>query len=277
MYVEHIFKLFDLKPDLEQRISTASLNGEGQSGELIMENVSFKYPTCEDYVFKDVSLRIPEGKIIALVGMNGAGKTTLIKLLSKLYEPVSGSIIFGGNDIREYSSTQYRKKISVVFQDFVKYNLTVNENIWFGNIHQEPSYDEIKKASENAGADSFINKFPDQYETILGKMFDDGHEISIGQWQKIAIARAFYGDSSLIILDEATSALDAIAEAELFKSFRTRIGKRSALIISHRLSTIKHADYIYVLSDKGIIESGTHSELVKLGGKYASLYESYPE
>ena len=277
MYVAHIFQLFELEPDLEQRISTASLNEDEQSGELIMDNVSFKYPTSEDFVFKDVSLRIPAGKIVALVGLNGAGKTTLIKLLSKLYEPTAGSIIFSGNDIKKYSATQYRKKISVVFQDFVKYNLTVNENIWFGNIHKEPSYDDIKKASENAGADIFINKFPDKYETILGKMFDDGHEISIGQWQKIAIARAFYGDSSLIILDEATSALDAIAEAELFRSFRTRIGKRSALVISHRLSTIRHADFIYVLSDKGIIESGTHSELVGLGGKYASLYQSDPE
>lgn len=277
MFVSNIFKLFDLEPSVECRKSLESFNDGDENGELLIHNVSFKYPSSKEFAIQNVSLKIPAGKIVALVGLNGAGKTTLIKLMCKLYEPTEGSIIFGGHDIKNYSSSQYRKKISVVFQDFVKYNLTVNENIWFGNIHQDPSYDAITKAAIDAGADSFINHFPDKYDTTLGKLFDDGHEISIGQWQKIAIARAFYGDSNLVILDEATSALDAIAEADLFRSFRSRIQNRSALVISHRLSTIKHADFIYVLSNKGITESGTHEELIALKGNYASLYESDSE
>ncbi len=274
MFVANIFELFKLEPQIENQQSSASILKGEQSGELIIENVSFKYPSNNDFALRNISLRIPSGKIVALVGMNGAGKTTLIKLLCKLYEPTSGSIIFGGNDIKKYSTSQYRKQISVVFQDFVRYNLTVNENIWFGDIDKELSQEEIINAAKKAGADGFIEKFSNKYETILGRMFDDGHEISFGQWQKIAIARAFYSDSSLIILDEATSALDAIAEAELFNSFRSNIGNRAALVISHRLSTIKQADYIYVLSEKEIIESGTHDELMLLKGKYTSLYES---
>lgn len=274
MFVTNIFELFKLEPQIENQISTASVLKGDQSGELSIKNVSFKYPSSEDYALKNISLQIPSGKIVALVGMNGAGKTTLIKLLCKLYEPTTGSIIFGGNDIKKYSPSQYRKQISVVFQDFVRYNLTVNENIWFGAIDKELSQDEIIIAAKKAGADRFIDKFSNKYETILGRMFDDGHEISFGQWQKIAIARAFYSNSSLIILDEATSALDAIAEAELFNSFKTNIGNRAALVISHRLSTIKQADFIYVMSEKEILESGTHDELMLLNGKYTALYES---
>jgi ATP-binding cassette, subfamily B, bacterial len=274
MYVAHIFELFNLKPHIENRISQASLaDGMGDEG-LVMQNVSFTYPHNKDAALQNISLHIPPGKIVAIVGMNGAGKTTLIKLLCKLYEPSSGIISFGGNDIRQYSASQYRKQISVVFQDFVRYNLTVKENIWFGDIDKELSADAVKRAAINAGAADFIEKFALKYDTVLGRLFDEGHEISIGQWQKIAIARAFYSRSSLIILDEATSALDAIAETELFNSFRSRIGQRSALVISHRLSTIKQADYIYVMSDKQIVESGTHDELMLLDGKYASIYEN---
>jgi len=274
MYVAHIFELFKLEPEIENRVSTETMITGAENGGLVMENVSFKYPHSQDTVLENVSLRVPPGKIIALVGMNGAGKTTLIKLLCKLYEPDAGTITFGAHDIKTYSSSQYRQQISVVFQDFVRYNLSVRENIWFGDITKELSLEEIKKAAENSGANSFIEKFPDTYDTVLGRLFDDGHEISIGQWQKIAIARAFYSDSSLIILDEATSALDAIAETELFNSFRSRIGKRSALVISHRLSTIQQADYIYVMSDKQVIEAGTHDELITRQGTYASLYEN---
>lgn len=277
MYVTHIFELLELVPEIESKASSSSLKNSSANGELILENVYFKYPHAAANALENISLHIPPGKIIALVGTNGAGKTTLIKLLCKLYEPTQGQIIFGGNDITQYSAADYRKHISVVFQDFVKYNLTISENIWLGNVHKAPSMEAIQQAAINAGAQSFIENLPEQYDTILGRLFDNGHEISIGQWQKIAIARAFYSDSNLIILDEATSALDAIAETELFNSLRARIGQRSALIISHRLSTIKHADYIYVMADKKITESGTHDSLIALKGQYAKMYQANNE
>jgi len=277
MYVSHIFELLELVPEIESKASVSGLKKNDTNGELILENVYFKYPHAASNALENISLHIPPGKIIALVGTNGAGKTTLIKLLCKLYEPTQGRIIFGGNDITQYSASDYRKHISVVFQDFVKYNLTVSENIGLGNVHKAPSIPAIKQAATNAGADSFIDNLPQQYDTILGRLFDNGHEISIGQWQKIAIARAFYSDSELIILDEATSALDAIAETELFNSLRARIGQRSALIISHRLSTIKHADYIYVMADKKITEFGTHDALIALKGQYAKMYQANNE
>ncbi len=272
MFVSNIFMLFELKPSIENRPSVAQIQ-EGQYGcSLEFNNVSFTYPQNTEPSLIDISFKIPPGKIIALVGANGSGKTTLIKLLCKLYEPNQGSIVYGGHDIKLYSAEQYRKNISVVFQDFVRYSLTVSENIWFGDNSTPPDANRIKKAAIDSGAHSFIQKFPNGYDTVLGRQFEDGHEISIGQWQKLAVARAFYGNSSLIIFDEATSALDATAETDLFRKFRASIGQRSALVISHRLSTIRHADYIYFLSDKKIVESGTHEELIALGGQYAELY-----
>ncbi|MDT0650501.1 ABC transporter ATP-binding protein [Autumnicola edwardsiae] len=269
-YVSLIFELFQFEPKIENNISKASLN----NGELIMKNVSFRYPNTNHNILENISLRIPKGSIVAIVGTNGAGKTSIIKLLCKLYEPTDGSIYFGGNDIREYSPAQYRKQVSTVFQDFVKYNLTVRENISFGDIHKTPTEENILQAAINAGADDFIKKFPKKYDTVLGRIFNEGQEISQGQWQKIAIARALYSDSSLLIFDEATSALDAIAETALFNTFRERIGERAALVISHRISTIRQADYIYVMSDKRIVESGTHTELLQRNGTYAALYEN---
>lgn len=272
MYVSNIFKLFELTPTVESRKSLAEINVAKHGCGLELQNVWFTYPQNDSPSLIDISLNIPAGKIVALVGANGSGKTTLIKLLCKLYEPQQGKIIYGGHDIVNYSAEHYRRNVSVVFQDFVKYNLTVSENIWFGDNSTEPDNARIKDAAKNSGADSFIENFPLKYDTILGRQFEDGHEISIGQWQKIAVARAFYSHSSLVILDEATSALDATAETELFRNFRSSIGQRSALVISHRLSTIRHADYIYVLGDKRIAECGTHDELIALGGRYSDLY-----
>lgn len=269
-YVALIYELFNFEPQIENNSSKAALT----QGELIMENVSFRYPNTDHNILENISLRIPKGSIVAIVGTNGAGKTSIIKLLCKLYEPTSGSIYFRGNDIKKYSPSQYRKQVSTVFQDFVKYNLSVKENISFGDIEKTPTEENIREAAINAGADDFIEKFPRKYDTILGRIFDEGQEISQGQWQKIAIARALYSDSSLLIFDEATSALDSIAETALFSSFRKRIGDRAALVISHRISTIRQADYIYVMSDKKIVESGTHSELLQKNGTYASLYEN---
>lgn len=272
-YLSDVFALFELKSIIESS-AIAGANIEKTPNDFVVDNIYFKYPHAPDYVLENVQLTIPAGKIVGLVGLNGAGKSTLIKLLCRLYDPVKGTIRIGEKDIRELDITDYRSKVSVVFQDFAKYNMTVTENIWFGNIHLPMNITGVKKAAEEAGAISYINNFPHQYDTVLGRIFENGHEISIGQWQKLAIARAFYSNSMLVILDEATSALDAIAEQELFVNLRQKLGNRAALVISHRLSTIQQADLIYVMGDKKIVEYGTHETLLQKNGTYTALYKS---
>jgi len=272
-YLADVFALFDLKSTIESPAVTGFAE-EKEPNDFVVENLSFKYPHASDYVLENIHLSIPAGQVIGLVGLNGAGKSTLIKLLCRLYDPVEGMIRIGDKDIREFNINEYRSKVSVVFQDFVKYNLSVNENIGLGNIHIPFNAISIKRAAEDAGAASYINNFPDQYDTVLGRTFENGHEISIGQWQKLAIARAFYSKSQLVILDEATSALDASAEHELLVNLKQKLSGRSALIISHRLSTIEQADLIYVMGDKKIIEYGTHEMLLQKKGTYAALFKS---
>lgn len=271
IFVKSIFELIDLRSGLKESVNPLPIP-DTQIIDLELKHVSFTYPNADQPTLSDINITLPAGKIIALVGMNGAGKSTLIKLLCRLYDPTSGQITLNDTDIREFSSTDYQKQICAVFQDFGKYNVSVADNIKFGNISGDHKIDEIMQAAKNSGADSFINTFPDKYETIMGRIFEDGHEVSIGQWQKLAIARAFYSPSQFLILDEATSALDAMSEKELFESLRQRIGNRAALIISHRQSAVKHADFIYVLSKGRISESGTHDELVQLGGEYYTLF-----
>jgi ATP-binding cassette subfamily B protein len=270
-YLADVFALFDLKPIIESSAAPGA-EIEKKPNDFVVENLYFKYPHAQDYVLENIHLTIPSGKIVGLVGLNGAGKSTLIKLLCRLYDPVKGMIRIGDKDIRELDITDYRSRVSVVFQDFAKYNMTVAENIWFGNIHLPINIAGVKKAAEEAGATSYINNFPHQYNTILGRIFENGHEISVGQWQKLAIARALYSNSMLVILDEATSALDAIAEHELFVNLRQKLGNRAALVISHRLSTIQQADLIYVMEDKKIVEYGTHETLLQKNGAYAYLF-----
>jgi ATP-binding cassette subfamily B protein len=272
-YLSDVFALFELKPTIESPLFSDIII-ENKSHDFIIEDLCFKYPHASDYVLENVNLNIPSGQIVGLVGLNGAGKSTLIKLLCRLYNPVKGRICMGSTDIRDLNINDYRSKVSVVFQDFVKYNLTAIENISFGNIHKPIHVADVKKAAEDAGAASYINSFPDQYDTVLGRIFENGHEISTGQWQKLAIARAFFSDSRLVILDEATSSLDAIAEQELFVNIRQKLGSRSALVISHRLSTIQQSDLIYVMGDKKIIEYGTHEVLLQKNGIYAAMYQS---
>lgn len=272
-YLSDVFALFELKPIIESS-DVPGFVIEKKTNDFVVDNLYFKYPHAPDFVLENIQLTIPSGKIVGLVGLNGAGKSTLIKLLCRLYDPVKGMIRIGDKDIRELDITDYRSKVSVVFQDFAKYNMTIAENIWYGNIHAPLNKAGVKKAAEDAGAASYIKNFPDEYDTILGRTFENGHEISIGQWQKLAIARAFYSNSMLVILDEATSALDAIAEHELFVNIRQKLGNRSALVISHRLSTIQQADLIYVMSDKKIVEYGTHETLLQKNGIYTALYKS---
>jgi len=271
IFVKSIFELFDLKNNLVESDHPRSIPADHEI-DLELKNVDFTYPHADKRTLNNINLKLPAGKIIAVAGSNGAGKSTLIKLLCRLYDPTSGSITLNGNDIKHFKSDEYRKQICAVYQDFGKYNLTVQDNIRFGDIHNERKQSEVFEAAKNSGADLFIDKFPQKYKTVMGRIFDDGHEVSIGQWQKLAIARAFFSNSRFVVLDEATSALDANAEKELFDSFRERIGNRAALIISHRQSAIKHADYIYFLSGGSITESGTHEELVAKKGDYYNLF-----
>ncbi|MCH5718716.1 ABC transporter ATP-binding protein [Niabella hibiscisoli] len=237
-----------------------------------LKDVKFSYPYTDKQTISGINLTIPSGKIIGLVGLNGAGKSTLIKLLCRLYDPTEGEILYGNKNIKQLNALEYRKQLGVVFQDFNRYSFSAGENIFFGNIHQPYNPQRVKEAAEKSGIASFIESFPDGYETTMGRIFEDSKEVSIGQWQKIALARCFYSDARFLIFDEASSALDAVSEKELFGSFRDRIGNRGAVIISHRRSAILHADYIYVLADGKVVEEGTDEELMQRKGAYASIF-----
>ena len=241
---------------------------------IVIENINFQYPNTTRKTLEDISLTIRPGEVIALVGANGSGKTTLVKLLCRLYDPTAGRITIDGIDLSDFSIHALRQQISIIFQDYAKYNLTAKENIGFGNTEAWADLDKIMTAAQHAGAHEVITKLPGGYDTVLGKLFDHGEELSIGQWQKVALARAFLRDSQLIVLDEPTSAMDPKAEYEVFKSFRQLLDGRSAILISHRLSTVRMADRIYVLQDGHIIESGSHDELVYRDGTYAHLFET---
>ncbi len=240
---------------------------------IAFEDVRFGYNGSREMVLKDINLLIRPGQTVALVGENGSGKTTLIKLLCRLYDPIVGRITIDGLDLRDFKTSDLRGAISVIFQDYARYNLTARENILFGCADRSAGMEDIIRASELSGADRVINCLERGYETVLGKWFEDGAELSIGEWQKVALARAFLRDAQIIILDEPTSALDARAEDEVFQKFKQLTVGRTAIIISHRLSTVKMADVIYFIKDGRIAESGSHDELVKKSGQYAQLFE----
>lgn len=271
IFINSIFELFELKPSLEEPTDPQKISKDVPVS-FTFNNVSFAYPKTNKTILKNISFQVKSRQIIAIVGMNGAGKTTLIKLLCRFYDPENGQILMDGNNIRNYPSKDYRKQIGMVFQDFAKYQVSAADNIRFGDIDKEVDFHEISGAAKKSGANTFIERFPNKYDNIMGRLFDNGQEVSIGQWQKLANARCLYSDARLLIFDEATSALDAQAEKEFFDDFRKHIGNRAAIIISHRHSAVKNADHIYVLSDGKISQSGTDEELLNQEGDYANLF-----
>ncbi len=240
--------------------------------EVELDRVSFTYPTRTTPAVDDVSLRIGPGEVVALVGLNGSGKTTIVKLISQLYRPGSGRVLWNGTDATLADPADIASQMTVLFQDYLQYHLTALDNIVFGRVERAGTLDEARAAAEQAGADEFLSRLPDGYDTRLGLQFHGGHELSVGQWQRLALARAFYRGGGLLILDEPTASLDPRAERDLFVQMRTLALGRSVLLISHRFSNVRTADRIYVLDHGRVAESGSHDELIALGGHYAELF-----
>jgi len=241
--------------------------------EITIENVSFRYETSKRDALKSVNISIPAGKTVAFVGANGSGKTTLIKLLCGFYQPESGRILFDGVDSVKIGQNTVCENITAVFQDFALYNIPAIENLGLGNIKTNINLEKAKNAAQAAGIADIIERLPNGYNTLLGNLFKGGEELSIGQWQKIAIARAFYRDSPLLLMDEPSSALDADSESQIIRSLKKLSHNKTAVIISHRLTTVQWADIIYLFDEGEVTESGNHEELMALQGKYFSLFQ----
>jgi ATP-binding cassette, subfamily B, bacterial len=273
LFLSNLYEFLDLKPGVLEPADPHPVPIPFRSG-IEFNHVSFQYGTTERQAIHDVQFKVRPGEVVALVGENGSGKTTLIKLLCRLYDPTQGKITIDGIDLRNFSSIDLRRQISVIFQDYAKYHFSALDNIWLGNVDLSPSDPNIEQAAQRSGAADVIAGLPQGYSTVLGKMFDAGEELSIGQWQKVALARAFLRESQIIVLDEPTSAMDPKAEFEVFQQFRQLIQDQAAILISHRLSTVKLADYIYVMGRGTIIEHGTHDKLMDLDGAYSHLFKT---
>lgn len=272
LFLSNLQKFFDLPTTSEaSRAQPPKTLGPGPHA-LEFENVSFKYQHRSDWALKDVNLKLAAGEKLALVGENGAGKSTLIKLLLRLYEPTEGTIRYGGIDLRDLDVSDLRNRVGAVFQDFVRYQFTAAENIGLGQPERVEDRKAIEVAADAGGSREVINALPKQFDTMLGGWFEKGHELSGGQWQKLAISRAFMRDAEILILDEPTAAIDAEAEVALFERFRALAKDRSAIIISHRFSTVRMADRIAVLEGGKLTELGSHDELLAKGGRYAKLF-----
>lgn len=271
LFMGNLFGFLGLVPQMPQAAQAQRVPRPIMYG-IEFRNVSFRYTGREDWALRHVNLHIAPGEKLALVGANGAGKTTLIKLLTRLYDPTEGQILLDGVDLREYDLDDLRECIGVIFQDFVRYHSTARENVGFGQIKALDNEARVVAAAERGGADEVISELPEGYNTMLGRWFEKGFELSGGQWQKLALGRAFMRDGEVLVLDEPTAALDAEREYEIFQRFRDLTAGKIALLISHRFSTVRMADRIAVLDHGQVTELGTHLELLQLNGTYARLF-----
>ncbi|MBX2842026.1 MAG: ABC transporter ATP-binding protein/permease [Flammeovirgaceae bacterium] len=271
LYLQDLFEFFEIKPQIKSKENNLPIPETIQEG-FVFENVGYKYYNSEKWSLKNVSFHLKPGEKLALVGENGAGKTTLVKLLSRLYEPTEGRILLDGKDLKSYNLSELRQNIGVIFQDYVKFQMTAKENIAVGQIDERGDIGKIKDATEKSLANNVIGKLPAGLDQVLGKRFNNGTELSGGEWQKIALARGYMRNAQLLILDEPTSALDARAENEVFIRFSELIEGKSAVLISHRFSTVRMADRILFLENGQVKELGSHEALIDQNGKYAELF-----
>jgi ATP-binding cassette, subfamily B, bacterial len=272
LFLTDLLAFFDMEPTIRTKPNALPAPRPIRRG-FEFRNVSFHYPGSSRMVFENLNLELRPSERVALIGENGQGKTTIVKLMTRLYDPVDGQILLDGVDLREYDLDDLYREIGVIFQDFMRYEMTARENIAVGRIEAAQDLELLKTAARKAMADEVVRGLPADYEQMLGRRFEGGVDLSGGEWQKVALARAYLRDAQVLILDEPTAALDARSEYEVFRRFAELTAGKLALFISHRFSTVRMADRIIVLDDGKIVEDGSHEELCRLGGRYSEMFE----
>ena len=272
LFLTDLLAFFEMQPTIRSKPGALPAPRQIVRG-FEFRNVSFRYPGTSRLVLDGLNFCLRSGERVALVGQNGEGKTTIVKLMTRLYDPVEGQILLDGVDLREYNLEDLHREIGVIFQDFMRYEMTAGENIAVGQIEQLANLDLLRKAADKSMADQVIGRLPRRYDQMLGRRFEGGVDLSGGEWQKVALARAYLRDAQVLILDEPTAALDARSEYEVFRRFAELTAGKTALFISHRFSTVRMADRIVVLENGKIAEDGTHEALASLGGRYAEMFE----
>jgi ATP-binding cassette subfamily B protein len=273
LFLSNLYEFMDIRPRIRAPADPRPFPKPIRTG-IRIDCVTFSYPGGRRRVFSDLSLSVGAGEHVALVGNNGAGKTTLIKLLCRLYDPDQGEITLDDVPLRDYDPAAMRREISVILQDYARYHATAGENIWFGDVRVPKDESRIRAAAVMAGADGMLDGLPRGLDTMLGKWFEDGQELSVGEWQKMALARAFLRSGQILVLDEPTSSLDARSESDVFSRFHELARGRTAILVSHRFSTVRMADRIIVIENGSVLENGSHEDLIRKGGKYAQMFEA---